>query len=206
MISQAHTIRLQTEDDLPVLTALHETAFGPGRFTRTAYRIREGCITEPQLNLCIDGCSGEMIGAVQFTPISIGTRQGALLLGPLVIEPRFKNKGFGLRLMLDALRRGRDLGYELVILVGDLPYYARAGFTVAPLGRIIMPGPVDPTRLLYAELSPEALMCFRGEVSGVPPAAEGPAKGGASIGLRDTKSKPVVLEQPQARQTQQSAV
>jgi predicted N-acetyltransferase YhbS len=44
-----------------------------------------------------------------------------------------------------------------VLLVGDAPYYARAGFRQAPAGRFIFPGPVDPQRLLYRELTPGAL-------------------------------------------------
>jgi predicted N-acetyltransferase YhbS len=71
--------------------------------------------------------------------------------------------------MLEAMRRARELGYKLIILVGDLPYYARAGFAVAPLGQIVMPGPVDPARLLYAELAPQALEAYGGPVRGLAP-------------------------------------
>ncbi len=72
-------------------------------------------------------------------------------------------------MMLDGMARARELGYKLVILVGDLPYYARAGFAVVPCGRILMPGPVDPARLLYAELAPGALEAYRGPVRGARP-------------------------------------
>jgi len=39
-----------------------------------------------------------------------------------------------------------------VLLVGDEPYYAKAGFKRIPKGRATMPGPVDPARLLICEL------------------------------------------------------
>jgi predicted N-acetyltransferase YhbS len=39
-----------------------------------------------------------------------------------------------------------------VVLVGDEPYYGNVGFKKIPKGRAIMPGPVDPDRLLVAEL------------------------------------------------------
>ncbi len=162
------TIRLQTPDDYPVLKDLHEDAFGPGRFARTAFRVREDAAAEPGLNLCAT-LDGALIGAVQFTPIAIGGVNGALLLGPLIVAKIHSNRGFGLRLMLEGLARAGKLGYKLVILVGDLPYYARAGFAVAPLGRIVMPGPVDPARLLYCELTPEALDAYRGLVRGLAP-------------------------------------
>ncbi len=40
-----------------------------------------------------------------------------------------------------------------MILVGDEPYYGKSGFKRVPPGRAIMPGPVDPARLLVAELA-----------------------------------------------------
>ena len=166
MTTQAVEIRLQAPEDFSALTQLNEASFGPGRFARTAYRVREEAAAELRLNLCADK-DGAIIGAVQFTPITIGGARSALLLGPLVIEETHKNQGYGLRLMLEGLRRARELGYKLVILVGDLPYYARTGFAVAPLGQIVMPGPVDPARLLYAELEPRALEAYRGPVRGL---------------------------------------
>ena len=167
MTAPAVEIRLQTPKDLPVLKKLNEESFGPGRFARTAFRIRENAAPEPRLNLCaVKG--GTIAGAMQLTPVSIGSAGGALLLGPLIVEKAYGNQGYGLRLMLEGMARARALGYRLVILVGDLPYYARAGFTVTPAGRIAMPGPVDPARLLYAELVPGALESYRGLVRGLP--------------------------------------
>ncbi|MFY9639372.1 MAG: N-acetyltransferase [Rhodomicrobium sp.] len=166
MTAPAVEIRLQRPDDFPALKQMNEESFGPGRFTRTAFRVREGAAAEPRLNLCA-AQNGAIIGAVQFTPVSIGGVSGALLLGPLIIEKAHSNQGHGLRLMLEGLRRARELGYQLVILVGDLPYYARAGFATVPPGRILLPGPVDPARLLYAELVPGALEAYRGLVRGL---------------------------------------
>lgn len=163
----AFLVRTQQPCDHAILTQLHEEAFGPGRFARTAYRVREGCRTEPELNLCLM-MGAVAIGAIQFTPITIGKRDGALLLGPLVVSNGWKNQGWGLKLMLEGMTRGAKLGYRFVILVGDQPYYARAGFAVVPLGQIEMPGPVDPARLLYAELVPGSLGDYRGMVKGVP--------------------------------------
>ena len=156
--------RPQAPGDLPAVEALHEKSFGPGRFARTAYRIREAARVPPVIALTAwDGA--RLIGAIQFCAISIGGRRGAALLGPLAIAPAYKNKGCGLRLMQDGLAECEKLGFELVILIGDLPYYQRAGFGVIPRGRIALPGPADPARLLAAELTPEALMRFAGTVA-----------------------------------------
>jgi predicted N-acetyltransferase YhbS len=166
MTAPAVEIRLQGPGDFAALKQLNEETFGPGRFARTAFRVREGAAPDPHLSLCA-AQNGEIIGAVQLTPVSIGGANGALLLGPLIIEKAHNNQGHGLRLMLEGIGRARELGYKLVVLVGDLPYYARAGFAVVPRGRITLPGPVDPARLLYVELVPGAIEAFRGLVRGL---------------------------------------
>jgi predicted N-acetyltransferase YhbS len=62
----------------------------------------------------------------------------------------------------EALDQARADGIRLVVLVGDEPYYARFGFHPVPPGQIGLPGPVDPKRLLAAELAPGALQSYRG--------------------------------------------
>ena len=138
----------------PAIEALLDLSFGPGRYAKAAQRLREG--NEPVPELCYVAFSGEgderrMVGALSFWPIDIGGVPG-LMLGPLAVEPQLRGKGCGIRLMEKGLAEAKALGYRLVILVGDAPYYARVGFGPVPPGRLTMPGPVDPARLLYREL------------------------------------------------------
>jgi predicted N-acetyltransferase YhbS len=144
--------------------ALHARAFGPGRFARTAYRVREGTPEfSPFRRICrIDG---RLAAAVRFTPILIGGKAGALLLGPLAVDPAFANQGHGRGLVATAMEDARAAGVSLVVLVGDLPYYARLGFQPVPPGQIALPGPFDPQRLLAVELTPGALAAFAGLVT-----------------------------------------
>jgi predicted N-acetyltransferase YhbS len=51
-----------------------------------------------------------------------------------------------------------------VILVGDEPYYGKCGFKRIPPGRVVMPGPVDPERLLVAELRDGAFDGIAGSI------------------------------------------
>jgi predicted N-acetyltransferase YhbS len=62
------------------------------------------------------------------------------------------------------LNAAREKGHRLVILVGDEPYYGKAGFKPIPPGRAIMPGPVDPARLLVAELADGAFDGVAGQI------------------------------------------
>jgi predicted N-acetyltransferase YhbS len=150
-----------TPADLPQVADLNARVFGPGRFTRTAYRVREGAPALSQY--CRTALAGSrMIAAVRFTHITIGGTDGALLLGPLAVDPEYAGKGHGRQLVGEALEAARADGVSLVVLVGDEPYYGRFGFHPVSPGQILLPGPVDPKRLLAAELAPGALASFRG--------------------------------------------
>jgi predicted N-acetyltransferase YhbS len=145
------TILAETPGDGPAVERLHERAFGPGRYARTAYRVREQ-VTH-SLDLSFTARVGTLLaGSVRLSPVRIGESK-ALLLGPLAVEPPFRERGVGQALIGRALEAARAKGYRLVILVGDEPFYGKCGFKRIPPGRATMPGPVDPVRLLIAELS-----------------------------------------------------
>ena len=157
-------IRAVTANDLPAILDLNARAFGPGRFTRTAYRVREG--TPDMSRFCLTAAIGsEIVAAIRFTEIMIGGRTGALLLGPLAVEPAFAGQGLGRRLIAQGLENAKAAGLKLVVLIGDLPYYGRVGFKCVPVGQINLPGPFDPHRLLAAELQEGALATYSGMIA-----------------------------------------
>ncbi|MFN0264483.1 GNAT family N-acetyltransferase [Tepidamorphus sp. 3E244] len=159
-------IRPEQPDDEAAVEALNALSFGPGRFAKTAYRLRRN---NPPLiacnRVCIHDC--RLVGAVCFSPLRVGSAP-AVLLGPLAVHPDFKNKRIGLSLMLAGMRAAQEAGEALVILVGDPPYYARAGFVPVPRGQMAMPGPVDYGRLLACELKDGALEAACGAVRADP--------------------------------------
>lgn len=144
------TILHETEDDAAAIDRLHERTFGPGRLAKTAYRIREGVGHLPGLSFTAR-IGTLMIGSVRLSPVHIGTTK-ALLLGPLTVEPPFRERGIGRMLIDRALADAKAKGHRLVVLVGDEPYYGKSGFKQIPSGQATMPGPVDPARLLVCEL------------------------------------------------------
>jgi len=152
--------------DLAAVAALSARSLGPGRFARTAYRVRERAAAVEGLSFAA-WIGEELIGSIRFTELVIGGEPGGLLLGPLVIDPRYLRRGCGLALMERGLNQAREHGHRLVILVGDVEYYERAGFVRCPEGQITLPGPVDPHRLLAAELEEGALSHYRGMARGV---------------------------------------
>jgi len=144
------------------IEAINEQAFGPGRFARAAYRIREGGPHERAMSF-VAMAADTVVASVRLTRVAAGGGR-ALLLGPLAVRPAWKNLGIGRRLVAIALEAAREAGAPAVILVGDQPYYGPLGFSKIPRGQISMPRPVDPDRLLVAEIAAGAAARLSGEV------------------------------------------
>ena len=156
------TILPETRDDAEAIERLHERTFGPGRYAKTAYRLREQVPHSVELSFTAR-IGTLLVGSVWLSPVRIGETK-ALLLGPLTVEPAFRERGIGQALIARALKEAAARGHRLAILVGDEPYYAKSGFRQISPGRVIMPGPVDPARLLVAELVAAAFDGVSGRV------------------------------------------
>lgn len=145
------TVRVATTADDRFVEELQATAFGPGRFARTAFRVRERFPIDTSLSLIAE-VGGVPCGSVWMTPISVGGVDG-YLLGPLATHPDFRKRGAGKLLAREVTRRALERGEgEFVLLVGDQDYYGPLGWDPTVPGAIVFPGPVDPNRVLvYAD-------------------------------------------------------
>lgn len=139
---------------------INAEAFGPGRFAKAAYKIREGGPHERDVSF-VAAHAGKVIASVRMTRVTAGRGSG-LLLGPLAVRPPFKNLGIGRRLVGIAIEAAAKAGYAAVILVGDEPYYGPLGFKNIPRGKVSLPRPVDQNRLLVHEIAPGAAELFDG--------------------------------------------
>ena len=138
--------------------------FGPGRFARTAYRIRERADPDPSLSF-VARVGTLLVGAVAMTPIVIGGAK-ALLLGPLIVEPVFRSQGIGEALVTRSLEAAKAAGWKLVILVGDEPYYSRMGFQPVAARPHHSAGPGRPGAPALLRARAGALEAAEGEARG----------------------------------------
>ncbi len=159
--------RPEQPSDAAAVEALHAEVFGPGRFARAAFRLREGVPHDPDLSL-VATVDGKLAASVRLTPIRIGTVP-ALLLGPLVVAPPYAGRGAGRTLVRKSLAAAKERGHRLVLLVGDEPYYGALGFSRLPPYAVTLPGPVDPARVLIASLAPNAAVGLTGAAERAPP-------------------------------------
>lgn len=155
-------IRAERPGDAAAIDALVARSFGPGRFAKSAWRLREG--VEPEAGLGFVATEDAALrGSVRFWPVFVG-HERALLLGPLAVETERRGRGMGVQLMQKGIDEARTKHHRAIILVGDPPYYARAGFAPIVRGRIRMPGPVDLSRVLGLSLVEGAVDALEGIV------------------------------------------
>lgn len=163
MNSLTDILKPESPQDYDAVEKLAEQAFGPGRFARSAFRLREGVMHEADLSFTLHR-SGKLVGSVKLTKILIGNDE-ALLLGPLVVAPECKSEGVGAALMKKAVEAAKEAGHEAILLVGDFDYYKKFGFVRVDHGKIKLPGPADPNRILICPLVEEAKEKFSGLAS-----------------------------------------
>lgn len=167
MLSRPFAAELTFGNELPLHAACIEDisaeAFGPGRFARAAARVREMASHAPDLSF-VACLHGQVIGSVRQTPVLIGATP-ALMLGPLAVRPAYKGMGVGKALMRMAADAARDAGEAFIFLVGDRGYYMPLGYEPAVPGSIVMPGPVDPARILVLPLDGGSVDTLSGTVT-----------------------------------------
>ena len=147
--SLAPHIDVEADADAAAVEALVLAAFGPGRFAKTAERLRERA---PVAVGFVAREGAVLLGSVRLWSITIGGTP-ALFLGPIAVAAVNRRAGLGAELVQACLTWAAGAGRG-VLLVGDAPYFGRFGFAAAP--GVCLPGPVDPRRVLWRGDDPPA--------------------------------------------------
>jgi predicted N-acetyltransferase YhbS len=166
----ALTFASERPEDARLADGLIDRAFGPGRFAKTAERLREGNRLRPDLSVCAwDG--DQLAGVVRLWPVLIGGTP-AVFLGPFAVDAPWRSRKLGRALIERAVARCEAAGERVILLVGAKAYFEPLGFLQVPMGRLSLPGPVDPARLLWRSLGEGATEGLQGAVR-VPPRVAG---------------------------------
>lgn len=160
----AHTLVAEKLEHAVGVERVLDRAFGPGRFAKTSERVRErGAVLEPSLSRVALNAAGDVIGVCRIWRVEAGAP--LFFLGPLAVDPDAQLTGLGLALVRDCVAACRAAGGNGIVLVGAERFFRAAGFSIVPPGRIVLPGPVDPARLLWCELRPGGLADVAGAVT-----------------------------------------
>ncbi|MFT3998088.1 MAG: N-acetyltransferase [Asticcacaulis sp.] len=148
-------ITVETPDDRAVADALVNRVFGPGRYVKTAERLREG--NTPLADLCFvmrlnpASNSEGVAGSVRLWPVRVyddthHVKGELAFLGPIAVDPEHQSHGIGRTLIEVAIKAAFDSGVTGILLVGTPSYFERFGFAKAQ--GLSLPGPVDYRRVM----------------------------------------------------------
>lgn len=155
------TILPLTAVEPALIEELLDAAFGPDRFGRTAYAIREGMDWLPGLSFAALDEDDWLVGTIQLWPVALTNPQGRahplLMVGPVAVMPGRQGEGFGKALIATALGAISTEAPLPQMLIGDLDYYGQWGFSAEHTRGWRCPGPWDPARLLARSDDPSHL-------------------------------------------------
>lgn len=148
-----YVISAERVDDVMAREALLDRAMGPGRRRKSSEKLRRGRRPSEGLAFVVKDPDGTLLGTVRLWDVRAGEGgPTALLLGPLAVDPAVKSAGIGSALMRHAIAEAARLGHRAILLVGDVAYYRRFGFSIEKTGKLAMPGPYERERFLALEL------------------------------------------------------
>ena len=149
--------------DREAIETLLDDVFGANRQHKASYAYRDKNPPVQGLSLTAH-CNERLVGTIRFWPIFLGPRKTpALLLGPLGVASDMQNFGIGRSLISQGHMMAAEMGYKLVLLVGEEAYYGRFGYVSASSHGLSMEGE-NPTRLMVCELGKGALQEASGNV------------------------------------------
>ncbi|MFC4347840.1 GNAT family N-acetyltransferase [Kordiimonas lipolytica] len=149
------TIDRERPFDKAAIEKLLDVAFGPDRFNKSSYSLREN--NQPVAGLSyVARKADKIVGTVRYWPIEVRDLLGgkpveALLLGPLAVSPSVQGQGVGAQLMHKSMASANGAGHDRILLVGDYAYYQRFGFEPVLPRYITLPGGKDARRLLVRQ-------------------------------------------------------
>lgn len=124
-------IRNVTPDDETAVRELLISAFPSDMEARLVHALRH-CGALLLEKVAVDA-SGAIVGHVAYsrvTPAAIGAGQGMQIacLAPVSVRPDVQKTGIGSALIRASLQQLKDLGEDLVLVLGPPAYYPRFGF------------------------------------------------------------------------------
>ena len=148
--------------------AVLDAAFGPDRFGRTAYRVRQGTEALPAFSFSAF-VEDRLVGTLQCWPVLLhaddGQHHRMIMVGPVAVLPDVQHGGIGRALMDAMIAAAETQGYGPLMMIGDPEYYQRFwNFTADATTQWRLDGPFEQRRLLSRAVNGHAAPTMAGDV------------------------------------------
>jgi putative acetyltransferase len=112
--------------------------------------------------------NGDIVGHILFSKAKIidnDIEHEAIVLAPVAVKPDYQKRGIGRRLIEAGLKRCKEQGYDLVLLIGHPEYYPKFNFKPARYhGLELTQFKVPDDVFMVHELRTGALLDINGEL------------------------------------------
>ncbi len=162
---QAPTYHVETSAHAEGVERLYDRVFGPGRFARTAERLREGNSLLLDCSRVVMDEGGDIVAAVRLWPLAVGGEVSAVFVGPVAVDKTFRGGALGLEMTNVCLQSAKEQGFSHAVLIGDAPYFGKIGFVPCKSSDYPAPGHIPEGRLLMRTLLPEGELPTPGALS-----------------------------------------
>ena len=155
-MSSSNNLRLLLEDkkDHIEVEQLLDLVFTPRRKLLSSYQLRSSANKVNKLSYVIKDFSNSIVGSIRFWKIKIDNHSSkGLLLGPLAIHPIYQSEGLGEKLVLNSIEKASEDNWNWVVLVGDVDYYSKFGFSKKQTSGISLGDGLDDGRLLGLDIN-----------------------------------------------------
>jgi putative acetyltransferase len=156
------SVRAERSDDHAAIRLVNEAAFGGAEEAVLVDTLRAEGLVLVSLVAEVDH---HVVGHILFGRMAIETSTGtvsAVSLAPMAVLPQFQRQGIGGHLVRRGLDLLREMGEQIVIVVGHPSYYPRFGFSSETARGL--DGPFPREAFMAIELTPGALDRVQGRV------------------------------------------
>jgi predicted N-acetyltransferase YhbS len=149
----SHIRQISNEDNDKIIKLLHKS-FGPGRFVRSVYRLREKNDRDTEFSYIYE-LNNQILSSISYYKTFLNNDINGLLLGPLAVDPEHRGKGYGVELVKYTIALiKKTTTYDFILVIGDYHYYEKFGFKKIN-NTFSFYGPVNSEKVLILHLKDE---------------------------------------------------
>ena len=149
----SHIRQISNEDNDKIIKLLYKS-FGPGRFARSVYRLREKNDRDTEFSYIYE-INKQILSSISYYKTFLNNDINGLLLGPLAVDPEHRGKGYGVELVKYTIALiKKTMAYDFILVIGDYHYYEKFGFKKIN-NTFSFYGPVNSEKVLILPLKDE---------------------------------------------------
>jgi len=149
----SHIRQISNEDNDKIIKLLYKS-FGPGRFARSVYRLREKNDRDTEFSYIYE-LNNQILSSISYYKTFLNNDINGLLLGPLAVDPEYRGKGYGVELVKYTIALiKKTMAYDFILVIGDYHYYEKFGFKKIN-NTFSFYGPVNSEKVLILPLKDE---------------------------------------------------